>query len=97
MSIVNLAAYKFISLDTLDAWRPLVRQRCDELGLRGTILLAPEGINLFIAGARQASDAFIDYLRGDPLFGGKFTDLQFKVSLSRHGSTAATTTRDDRS
>ena len=82
MSIVNLAAYKFISLDAIDAWRPLVRQRCDELALRGTILLAPEGINLFVAGARPATDAFVDYLRGDPLFGGKFADLQFKVSMS---------------
>jgi UPF0176 protein len=82
MSIVNLAAYQFVSLNAIDVWRPLVRQRCDELGLRGTILLAPEGINLFIAGTRPATDAFVAYLRGDPLFGGKFADIQFKVSLS---------------
>lgn len=82
MSIVNLAAYKFVSLDTNEQWRPLVTARCNELGLRGTILLAPEGINLFIAGTRDATDAFIDYLRRDPLFEGKFADLQFKESLS---------------
>ncbi|MCG1043069.1 sulfurtransferase [Mycetohabitans sp. B8] len=82
MSIVNLAAYKFISLDAIDTWRPVLRQRCDALALRGTILLAPEGINLFIAGSREATDAFIDYLRTDPMFGGKFADLPFKQSLS---------------
>ncbi|KAG0162588.1 hypothetical protein DFQ30_001686 [Apophysomyces sp. BC1015] len=82
MSIVNLAAYKFISLDAIDAWRSVLRQQCDTLALRGTILLAPEGINLFVAGTRDAIDAFIDYLRTDPMFGGKFTDLQFKQSLS---------------
>lgn len=81
MSIVNLAAYKFVSLDTNEQWRPLVTARCNELGLRGTILLAPEGINLFIAGTRDATDAFIDYLRRDPLFEGKFADLQFTVQV----------------
>ncbi|WP_179401731.1 sulfurtransferase [Burkholderia guangdongensis] len=82
MSIVNLAAYRFVSIDSTEAWRPLVAARCNELGLRGTILLAPEGINLFIAGPRDATDAFIAYLRDDPLFEGKFADLQFKESLS---------------
>ena len=60
---------------------PLVTARCNELGLRGTIL-APEGINLFIAGTREAADAFIAYIRHDPLFEGKFASLQFKESLS---------------
>ncbi|BAX58308.1 MULTISPECIES: sulfurtransferase [Burkholderia cepacia complex] len=82
MTIVNLAAYHFVSLDANEQWRPLVTARCNELDLRGTILLAPEGINLFIAGTREAADAFIDYLRHDPLFEGKFATLQFKESLS---------------
>jgi UPF0176 protein len=82
MTIVNLAAYHFVSIDATEQWRPLVTARCNELGLRGTILLAPEGINLFIAGPREATDAFIDYIRHDPLFEGKFATLQFKESLS---------------
>jgi UPF0176 protein len=82
MSIVNLAAYKFVTIEATEAWRPHLAERCAALGLRGTILLAPEGINLFIAGTRAAADAFIDYLRHDPLFEGKFADLQFKESLS---------------
>ncbi len=52
------------------------------LGLRGTILLAPEGINLFLAGTRAATDAFLGYLRGDALFEGKFAGLEVKESLS---------------
>jgi UPF0176 protein len=80
--IINLAAYKFVSLDAIADWRPLLRTRCESLGLRGTILLAPEGINLFIAGPKDATDAFIDYLRHDALFGGRFEDLQFKISVS---------------
>lgn len=80
--IVNLAAYKFVSLSGLDVWRPLLLARCLELGLRGTVLLAPEGINLFVAGPRAASDGLVDYLRNNALFAGKFADLQFKQSRS---------------
>ena len=82
MSIVNLAAYKFVTIEATEAWRPHLAERCAALALRGTILLAPEGINLFIAGSRAAADGFIAYLRHDPLFEGKFADLQFKESLS---------------
>ncbi len=82
MNIVNLAAYRFFTLHSPAQWREPMRSRCDELGLRGTILLAPEGINLFVAGTRAAADAFIQWLRADPLFAGHLTDLQFKESLS---------------
>ncbi|WP_233800395.1 sulfurtransferase [Paraburkholderia sp. HP33-1] len=82
MSIVNLSAYQFATIEDTAAWRPLVTERCLALGLRGTILLAPEGINLFTAGTRENTDAFIDYIRHDPLFEGKFANLQFKESLS---------------
>ncbi|CAB3786754.1 sulfurtransferase [Pararobbsia alpina] len=82
MSIVNLAAYKFVSIESTADWREPLRARCEALGLRGTILLAPEGINLFLAGPREATDSFLDYLRHDALFAGKFTDLEVKESLS---------------
>ncbi|MCC8396262.1 sulfurtransferase [Paraburkholderia sp. MMS20-SJTR3] len=82
MSIVNLAAYQFATIEDTAAWRPLVTERCNALGLRGTVLLAPEGINLFVAGTRENTDAFIHYIRHDPLFEGKFASLQFKESLS---------------
>ncbi|CAG4915730.1 sulfurtransferase [Paraburkholderia gardini] len=82
MSIVNLAAYQFATLDDIVAWRPLVTDRCNALGLRGTILLAPEGINLFVAGTPEAARDFIAYLRRDPLFEGRFAGLQFKESVS---------------
>jgi predicted sulfurtransferase len=51
MSIVNISAYKFISLDDLPALREWLFACCEALALKGTILLAPEGINLFLAGA----------------------------------------------
>jgi UPF0176 protein len=82
MSIVNLSSYHFATIEDTAAWRPFVTERCNTLGLKGTVLLAPEGINLFVAGTREATDAFIHYIRHDALFDGKFVNLQFKESLS---------------
>jgi UPF0176 protein len=68
MSIVNISAYKFISLDDLPALRERLLACCQALELKGTILLAPEGINLFLAGTRGQIDGFIVNLREDPHF-----------------------------
>ena len=78
MSILNLSAYRFVSLDDLPALRERILERCDALALKGTILLAPEGINLFLAGPREPIDAFMDWLRTDPRFAG----LEPKESMS---------------
>ena len=53
MSILNLSAYRFVQLDDLPSLRERILERCEALALKGTILLAPEGINLFLAGPRS--------------------------------------------
>ena len=78
MSIVNISAYKFVSLDDLPTLRERLLARCEVLALKGTILLAPEGINLFLAGSRAAIDGFMATLREDP----RFADIEPKESLS---------------
>ncbi|WP_458070468.1 sulfurtransferase [Rhodanobacter sp. BL-MT-08] len=78
MSTVNISAYKFISLDHLPALRERVLERCTALALKGTVLLAPEGINLFLAGAREAIDEFMAWLHADH----RFADIVQKESLS---------------
>lgn len=78
MSIINLSAYRFVSLDDLPALRERVLDRCVALQLKGTILLAPEGINLFLAGPNEPIETFMDWLRTDPRFAG----LEPKVSIS---------------
>jgi UPF0176 protein len=82
MSIINLSAYKFVTIESGADWRSRIVERCQSLGLRGTILLAPEGINLFVAGAPEQITTFMEYLRTDALFEGKFADLEFKESVS---------------
>jgi len=78
MSILNISAYKFVGLDDLEALRARLVERCHALALKGTILLAPEGINLFLAAPREAIDAFVDWLHEDP----RFADIAPKESLS---------------
>ena len=77
-TILNIAAYKFVSLDDLPERRDHLKSRCGALQLKGTILLAHEGINLFLAGSPENIGAFKAELRGDPAF----ADIQFKDSFS---------------
>ena len=70
MSILNISAYRFVSLDDLPALRERMLAQCHALALKGTILLAPEGINLFLAGPRTAVDAFMAWLHEDVRFAG---------------------------
>lgn len=52
--LLNAAAYRFLPLDNLKELREELRELCRRLQLKGTILLAPEGLNLFVAGAEPA-------------------------------------------
>ena len=78
LSTCNIAAYKFISLDNPQALADTVRDRATSLGLKGTCLLAHEGINLFLAGAASDVHGFLEWLKSD----ARFSDLQTKESWS---------------
>lgn len=80
MSIVNAAAYKFVTLGDLEGRRKELRQLCHRLDLRGTILLASEGINLFVAGERASVDQLMNHLQAGTAIG----PLEVKESLSDH-------------
>lgn len=75
---VNIAAYKFITFSDTAEKRPEFRAICEELNLKGTILLSPEGINLFLAGLREPIDRFLAWLRSDE----RFADIEVKESYS---------------
>jgi UPF0176 protein len=76
--ILNISTYKFVPLvDTL-ALRDTLAARALALSLKGTILLAEEGINLFVAGPAQAVRSFISQLQTD----ARFADIASKESWS---------------
>lgn len=78
MSILNVAAYKFVSLENLPDLRAVLRERATTMALRGTILLAPEGINLFLAGEESNLEDFLRALLAD----ARFADMPLKRSYS---------------
>ena len=78
MNVLNIAAYRFVPLDRLPQLRAAIRARCESLSLKGTVLVAAEGINLFLAGAAPDVEAFLDALRADP----RFAAIEVKRSWS---------------
>ena len=76
--ILNISAYKFVSLPDAPALRDRLYAQAAALELRGTVLLAEEGINLFLAGAPQAVRDFVATLRTDV----RLADLTPKESWS---------------
>jgi UPF0176 protein len=77
--VLNIAAYRFVPIDAPRALADRVRALAQAGALRGTVLVAPEGINLFLAGEESAVRVFLDALRGDSRFAG----LDAKESWSR--------------
>jgi UPF0176 protein len=66
--VLNVAAYLFVAIDDPAAVAARVRALAEGHDLRGSVLVAPEGINVFLAGAADAVDAALAALRQDPRF-----------------------------
>jgi UPF0176 protein len=77
-AIVNISAYRFAPLDRLPALKQRLLNAATELRLKGTVLLSPEGINVFVAGSADAVNAFVALLRSVP----GLEDLTPKLSTS---------------
>lgn len=69
-AFLNIAAYRFVPLDDLAALRERLFQHALADGLKGTVLLAEEGINLCLAGTADAVAGWLERLRSDPRFAG---------------------------
>ncbi|CDN13252.1 MAG: rhodanese-related sulfurtransferase [Richelia sp.] len=76
MTITIATFYKFIKLPDISVRQPVLLSYCQAQGIKGTILLATEGINGTIAGTPEAIATVLCYLRRDPLL----VDLEHKES-----------------
>lgn len=74
---VVAALYKFVALPDYPSLREPLLDQCVNAGVKGTLLLAKEGINGTIAGTRQGIDAVLHFLRQDP----RLIDLSHKESF----------------
>jgi UPF0176 protein len=68
--ILNVAAYRFVAIDDPAILRERLADDAEALGLKGSVLVAPEGINLFLAGPEAPLRRFLAALRADPRFAG---------------------------
>jgi len=76
--IVVAAFYKFTKLEDYREKREPLLNFCQEKGIKGSILLAEEGINSTIAGSKDAINDFFSYLKSD----SRFANIEHKESYT---------------
>lgn len=74
------ALYKFAELTDFVTMQPKLYQLCESLNIKGTLLLANEGINGTVCGTDEAIQALLAYLSSDP----RLSDLDCKLSYADH-------------
>src|SRR4051812_23994261 len=74
------AFYQFAALPDFRELREPLRAMCERLGLKGSVLLATEGINGTLAGDTKAIAASVQVLQQGDLFGGRLDGLELKFS-----------------
>jgi len=79
---LTAALYKFVSLPNYRDLQLPILQACRNNHIKGTLLLAEEGINGTIAGLPDDVHNVLNFLRTDPLFENKFADLEHKESYA---------------
>jgi UPF0176 protein len=82
MSHKVAAFYQFARIPDFRELREPLRAICARLGLKGSVLLAREGINGTVAGTPEAIDAYVGELQHGPLFSGRLDNLELKFSFS---------------
>jgi UPF0176 protein len=77
-----MAIYKFADLPDADVIQPVLAQLCCSHGIKGTLILAPEGINGTVAGSEAAIDALADWLFAGAMMGGRLEGAEVKYSMA---------------
>ncbi len=77
--IVVAAMYKFVDLPDYKKWQFLLLNHCKKNGIRGTILIAEEGINGTVAGRRKSIDSLMKFIYSNKAFNG----LEYKESYAQ--------------
>jgi len=77
-SVVITALYKFVALEDYRSLKNALDELCERHGLKGTLLLAHEGINGTVAGSVQATQALLDFFKND----ARLADIAWKQSYA---------------
>ena len=77
-----VALYQFAALPDFRELREPLRALCAALGLKGSVLLAHEGINGTLAGSNDGIAAFVEALQHGGMSGGRLDHLELKYSTA---------------
>jgi UPF0176 protein len=79
---LTTAMYHFVSLPHYKKLREPLLNFCVSQSIKGTLLLADEGINGTLAGSEKSVLELLHYLKNDPIFEGSFKNIAHKESWS---------------
>jgi UPF0176 protein len=77
---LTIAFYHFVSLENIKQFQPFIQKFCQKNNIKGTILLASEGINGTISGQDISIHNFLRFIRDDSFFNDNFKNLEHKES-----------------
>ena len=77
---LTIAFYQFVSLKNIDQLQEFISKFCQKNSIKGTILLASEGINGTISGDEKKIQKFIEFIKEDSFFKNNFKNLEHKES-----------------
>ena len=68
LDVLNIAGYKFEPLSDIDSLVPEFQLVCDDLELKGSVYLSPNGINFSLAGSEEAIEQYLNFMEQDERF-----------------------------
>jgi len=68
LDVLNIAGYKFEPLSDIDSLVREFQSVCDDLGLKGSVYLSPNGINFSLAGSEEAIGQYLLFMEQDKRF-----------------------------
>src|SRR5882724_3133701 len=82
MTYTVAALYQFVSLPDFRDLREPLRGLCNSLKIKGSLLLAHEGLNGTVSGTPEAIKTFVEQLRSDAVFDSRLDRLELKLSTA---------------
>ena len=77
---LTIAFYHFVSLENIEQLQTFILQFCKKNNIKGTVLLASEGINGTISGQKTNIHKFLEFIKTDSFFKDNFKNLEHKES-----------------
>ena len=77
---LTIAFYQFVSLESIDQLQTFILKFCKKNNIKGTILVAAEGINGTISGKKNNIHEFLEFIKTDAFLNDSFKNLEHKES-----------------